>query len=150
MKKKVGNATRTKNQIRNSKSRGAQFEYSVFDSLKHKYKDLFLTKELGFVRQYDLISDTHRVAIECKFHKSISWNRAKKWYYKLEDKAPKLYFCYLIFKSNQQPVLVMFRYGKGELSCMEFEDYFKTSFVKHKGHYRITVTNPKRHNPYPL
>ena len=123
---------RSKNQIRGSKSKGAQFEYSVKDSLEHVFKDIVLTKELGFVRQYDLISKKHNIAIECKFHKSLSWNKCVKFFTKLEDKAKVFKKHYLIFKSNRQPVLVMYRYYKDKsVRVCSFEDYFGVQFVTH-------------------
>jgi len=115
---------------RSAKTKGNQFEYSVKDSLEVIYKDILLTKELGFVRQYDLISKSHDIAIECKFHKTMSWNAAKKLFFKLEEKARVFKRHYLIFKTNRQPVLVMYR-DKTGLILMEFETFFGVPFVTH-------------------
>ena len=69
--KKVGNACRTKNQIRSSKARGSALEYDVWWSLKVKYPETLLTKQLGFQMQYDLRNDVEKFVVECKRHKSI-------------------------------------------------------------------------------
>jgi len=133
-KNKVGNACRTKNQIRNSKSRGSSMEYDTQESLQVLYPDIYRTSERGFCLQYDLRSDKHKVLVECKRLKGMSWNQAKKFLDKLEKikYATDLhkYDVYLVFKSNQQPALVM-TYDFGELRVMTFEDYFKTPFIKH-------------------
>lgn len=127
-KQKVGNACRTKSQIRNSKARGAGFEYDVLHNLQRTFPDLYLTSKQGFVQQIDLLDDVAKVAVECKRHKSISWNQAKKWFKKLESVSPEDYRCMLVFKSNQQPVLYMAR--NSAIGVKEFEEAFG-KFEKH-------------------
>ena len=134
-KKKVGNACRTRNQIRGSKSRGAQGEYSVADSLRPIYPDILVTKQLGFVEQYDLISKENKIAIECKFHKKLSWNECVKIFKKLEKNSPTDYTNYLIYKTNFQPVLVMYRTPPeyDTIAVREFKTIFNVDFIKHTG-----------------
>ena len=93
----------------------------------------------GFQLQYDLESDNS--VFECKRLKGLSWNQAVKFFEKLESKAPFVTVgsftlpkrCYLLFKSNNQPCLVMGRLlPDDDLICiMTFEDYFNTPFLKH-------------------
>ena len=141
-KKSIGNAVRSKTQIRNSKAKGSQFEYDVLESLQQIYPDMYLTSKQGFQQQYDLRDDNSCIVVECKRHKSISWNQAEKWFKKLRDKAPKQYEYYLIFKSNQQPVLVMYEtfdidegehnvFFKKSILVEKFESYFGVPFKKH-------------------
>ncbi len=138
-KKMVGNACRTRNQIRNSKSSGSSFEYNALESLQVIYPDAYLTKQRGFQLKWDIQDDNAKVIWECKRLKSMSWNQAEKFLDKLSLLAPKLYKYYLLFKSNFQPCLVMYRETKqlmdtqfiSIVNVMKFEDYFSTPFVKH-------------------
>jgi hypothetical protein len=109
--------------VSSRKSKGAQFEYNIQDLLKEIYSDILLTKELGFQLQYDLVSNNSKIAIECKFHRSMTWNECVKLFNKLESKAPKGYNCFLIFKTNRQPVLVMYKIS-GKIYCISFEDLY--------------------------
>lgn len=115
---------------RTAKSKGNSFEYDCQESLKKGFSDIYRTAERGFQRQYDLRSDGGLVVFECKRLKGMSWNQAKKYFIKLESVAPVGYDRYLLFKSNQQPCLVMYRYGG--ILVEEFETCFEGKFVKHK------------------
>jgi len=117
--------------IRTSKSKGAQFEYSVFDSLKPSMPNILLTKQLGFVSQYDLVDHTREIVIECKRHKAVSWNELLAWFLKLERVCPAMYKPYLMVKANRQPVLVMQRLIQNShmVVLVEFEDTFNTPFL---------------------
>lgn len=123
---------RTKGQIRGAKSKGSQFEMDVEASLQQKYPDCFRTHERGYVQQYDLKSDKEQFAVECKRLKGISWNQAKKYFHKLMTVKPTNYEPLLIFKANQQPVLVMFMDETYSISVKEFENYFGVPFIKHE------------------
>ena len=125
-KKKVGNACRTKNQIRNSKSRGSGFEYDCQESLKQIYEDVYLTKQRGFQLQYDLTTDKYKIVFECKRLKGISWNQLRKIYLNLEKVKPDDYTYYVLFKSNNQPCLVF----NGRMIRL-FENIFGVPFKKH-------------------
>jgi len=103
------------------------------DSLKPKYPDIKITKQLGFVSQYDLIDDTKKIVIECKCHKGFSWNELEKYYLKLKEKRPEGYLPIIVFKSNRQPVLVMATLPKIGLSIGTFEKYLGVGFIKHTG-----------------
>ncbi len=115
--------------VRSAKSKGSAFEYDTQHNLKPLFPDILLTKELGFVRQFDLVSEKSSVAIECKFHKKLSWNACKKFFVKLEDKAKEYKRHFLIYKTNFQPVLVMYRDYK-TIRVTEFKDIFKREFKK--------------------
>ena len=106
-------------------------ELNTEHSLKAVYSDIKRMGGEGQYLQYDLISERNLVVFECKFHKSISWNEAKKYFHKLITKKPTDYEPYLIFKSNQQPVLVMYL-TEGRLTVREFEAVFGVVFEKHK------------------
>jgi hypothetical protein len=121
--------TRTKTQIRGSKSKGSQFEYDVLHNLQRTQPNMYLTSKQGFVQQIDLLDDTTKFAVECKRHKSISWKQAKNWFEKLEGVAPEGYDCMLVFKANHLPVLCMVRHDNLIL-MFEFEDLYG-EFEKH-------------------
>lgn len=82
----------------------------------------------GFQAQYDL--DSTFAAYECKRLKGISWNQALKYYNKLKTVVEKRSY-YLLFKSNQQPCLVMTEDINNQVVVKTFEDYFGTLFLKH-------------------
>jgi len=118
--------------IRAAKAKGSAFEYNCQASLKVIYPDIYRTSERGFQLQYDLRSDEGSVVFECKRLKGMSWNQAKKYLFKLQQKAPEGYYCYLLFKSNQQPCLVMYQIPGLGYFVAEFQDTFKVPFIKHK------------------
>jgi len=133
---------RTKQQIRSSKAKGSALEYKVKESLEKFYFSLrskgnivSLTKELGFQDQYDVKIWRHEskeyIAIECKDHKVISWNQAKKWFLKLEKVTPGAGKHYLVFHTNRQPHLVMFR--DDGIVVQEFEELFGVKCQRWKG-----------------
>ena len=92
---------------RTAKAKGSSFEYDCQESLQDIYPDIYRTAERGFQRQYDLRSDEHKVVFECKRLKGMSWNQAKKFFLKLQEKKPDGYTGGLLFQSNRQPCLVM-------------------------------------------
>lgn len=116
--------------VRAAKSKGSQFEYDCQESLSAIMPDIYRTSERGFQLQYDLRSDAHRCVVECKRLKALSWNQAKKYWLKLKANAPEDYTPYLLFKSNQQPCLVMCM--DPLLNVREFEEVFRVPFIKHK------------------
>jgi hypothetical protein len=118
--------------VRAAKSKGSNLEYDVCYSLNKKYPDTYLTKQLGFQQQQDVRNDKSKFVIECKRLKSISWNQCVKFLDKLRSVAPKDYDCYLVFKSNQQPALVMYRFDELPIMIKKFEDVFQIPFLKHE------------------
>lgn len=116
--------------VRAAKSKGAQMEYNTQFSLNEAGYNFFRTSERGFQLQYDLQDDNYKAVIECKFLKTITWNQAKAFFLKLCSKAPENYETYLIYKTNQQPVLVMYN-DEEKLVVAEFEDVFNVPFLKH-------------------
>lgn len=125
--------------VRSAKNKGSQAEYSCRDSLLPIMPDILLTKQLGFVSQYDLVSHVHKTVFEVKRHKCFTWNELVGWFKKLEKNAPIDYSSVLLFQANHQPCLIMLRSmeNRGELHVMEFEKYYKTPFVKHKGTKKV-------------
>jgi len=117
--------------VRAAKSKGSNLEYDVCYSLNKGYPDTYLTKQLGFQQQQDVRNDKSKFVIECKRLKSISWNQCVKFLEKLRSVSPIGYGCYLIFKSNQQPALVMW-YNGIEYTIREFDKVFKIPFLKHE------------------
>lgn len=117
--------------VRSAKSKGSQFEYACQYSLSKLYPEIWRTSERGFQLQYDL--ECNSFVFECKRLKALSWNQAVKFIEKLEKVCPEDKRPFLLFKSNQQPCLVMYRtlVNPHTLIVMEFEDYFLTPFVKH-------------------
>lgn len=118
--------------VRSAKSKGSQFEYDCQYSLSKLYPEIYRTSERGFQLQYDLECDTR--VFECKRLKSMSWNQAVKFYLKLEGKTPKGKYPVLLFKSNQQPCLAMYRANMQVSNIIivgTFEDVFMTTFEKH-------------------
>lgn len=113
-----------------AKVKGAKLEYDVQYSLSSIYPDIYRTAERGFQMQYDLRSDNHKVAIECKRLKGISWNQLIKIYKKLCTKAPIFYETYVIFKSNQQPCLVFYK-DNLVYTIKEFDTVFNRTLQNH-------------------
>lgn len=114
--------------IRSAKTKGNQHEYSVYDSLKPIYPNIKLTKQLGFVQQYDLIDEVKGFVIECKRLKGFSWNELTAYFEKLVSKSNGKK-CYLIFRGNRQPCLVMHLDAHLETTVKTFENVFNTPFV---------------------
>jgi len=109
-----------------AKVKGRQFEYDVEASLQVLYPDCYMTHEKGYITQYDLKSDTAKLAIECKRIHGISWNQLNLIYDKLNRMKPDKYRPLVIFKSNLQPPLVY----DGSM-IISFVRYFCTPFIKH-------------------
>ena len=125
---------RTKNQIRGSKSKGSQFEYNVQASLLPLYPDIYLTKQLGFQRQFDVCNDKgdDKLAIECKKERNTTWNQAKKYLDKLMQVTEPTHCRLLVYRCNNMPIMVMWRDIQGTYLQTEFELYFGVPFIKHK------------------
>ena len=116
--------------VRSAKAKGSSFEYDCQHSLNQRMHDVWRTSERGFQLQYDL-EDSSSI-YECKRLKSMSWNQAKKFFYKLKEiSIPKGKSPWLLFKSNRQPCLVMFEDTYEVLSVVEFKDAFGCDFEKH-------------------
>lgn len=118
--------------VRSAKQKGSQFEYDCAASLRQKYPGILLTKQQGFVQQYDLVDNTRELAFECKRLKSLSWNQAMKIFNELERYAPTGYECYLLIQCNHQPCLVMIRTCTDRLLIREFDAEFGVPFIKHE------------------
>lgn len=118
--------------IRSAKNKGSQFEMNCEHSLRAIYSDVRRMGGEGQYLQYDLRSDKHKIVIECKRLAGLSWNQAKKFLLKLQEKAPEGYYSYLLFKSNQQPCLAMYMTDDKKYFVTEFETEFNTQFIKHK------------------
>lgn len=114
--------------VRAAKAKGSSFEYDCQHNLKKLFPEIYRTSERGFQLQYDLECD--KAVFECKRLKGISWNQAKKFFFKLKDKSPEGKDCYLMFQSNRQPALVMHQFN-GELLVREAEDLFAIRWEKH-------------------
>lgn len=121
--------------VRSAKSKGSSFEYSCRDSLRQIMPDILLTKQLGFVSGYDLVSHDQKKVFECKRHRAFSWNELKKTFLKLEKNAPPSYSSFLLFQANHQPCLVMFvsQQYAGMLCVASFDVYYNAPFIKHVG-----------------
>ena len=144
-------------EISNRKSKGSQFEMSVRDSLVQKYLDVILTKQEGYVKQYDIWIPSAKIAIECKRHKGFSWNELEKYFLKLEKRIQankdendtSVYTPYLIFQGNHQPCLVMCNFyipneiitSFNSIIIKKFEDIFEIPFIKHKGNKKLWKWN---------
>ena len=111
------------------KSKGSQFEMNCRYSLFKVMPSIIRLGSEGFQLQYDLESDTS--VFECKRLKGMSWNQAVKFFIKLETKSPFGKKPYLLFKSNRQPCLVMYKDDKSQITVKRFEDVFNVMFEKH-------------------
>ena len=119
--------------VRTAKIKGSQFEYACFDSLKQALPNIRLTKQLGFVGQYDLIDEASCKIFECKRLRGISWNQLLKFYIKLKQVAPDNYSCFILFQSNHQPCLVFHQdQFLKDLCIKSFIDCFQIPFIKHE------------------
>ena len=123
--------------VRTAKNKGASAEYDFLESLQARYPECYLTKQRGFQLQYDIQCDNPPMVFEVKRLKGMSWNQAEGFFYKLESVAKSGYKCFLLFKSNHQPALVLCRNEKGKLMIQTFEVYFETVFKKHTPIQRI-------------
>ena len=138
--------------VRYAKSKGSNFEYNVHASLLPKYPTIYLTKQLGFQRQFDLCDDTNYICIECKKERNTTWNAAKKYLDKLISVSPTKtnkdsiisikYSSYLVYRCNNMPIMVMYKTGpiNGKYVQMEFQDFFEVPFIKHKSSRAPKVT----------
>ncbi len=128
-----------------AKIKGSCFEYDALESLQAVYPDAYLTKQRGFCLQWDIQDNHAKVVFECKRLKGMSWNQAEKFLNKLSELAPKMYKYYLLFKSNQQPCLVMYRKDVQLLDeqfisivrVEKFETFFNVKFLKHTPIQRV-------------
>lgn len=111
-----------------AKDKGNRFEYDVEYSLKPRYPDIRALEKRGFARGYDLASSEHMIAIECKFHRAITWNELVKIFNTIRERAAD-YQVLVVFKTNMQPVLVF----NGKM-ITTFADWFNVPFqVRPKG-----------------
>lgn len=122
--------------VRSAKAKGSSFEYDCQYSLQQwTNKPVTRTSERGFQLQYDLAIgedlDNPIFVIECKRLKGMSWNQAVKFFEKLESVAPVTSIPYLLFQSNHQPCLVMFRQYGCNITVQTFDDFFMMKFEKH-------------------
>jgi hypothetical protein len=117
--------------VSNKAKKGNPFERDCEYSLTAKYIDIKRTHETGYILQYDLVSNNDKIVWECKFHRHITWNEAVKYLDKLKKIAPQGYQSVLLFKSNQQPCLVMTEHNTNNKVVMTFEDYYNLPFQKH-------------------
>ena len=106
-----------------ARKKGNSLEYDVEYSLKPIYSDIKTTERRGFAQGFDLIAEQKNTVFECKFHKSITWNELVKIYEILRSRTQEAVFHWVIFKTNQQPVLVFD--GK---SIRLFKDIFGVEF----------------------
>lgn len=117
--------------VRTAKSKGNTFEYDVEYNLKKIFPNIKLLERRGFVTGMDLKDESRDVAVECKFHKAISWNELVGYYNKLTERS-KMKYNFVVFKTNRQPVLVYNGY-----SVTTFTLFFGYVFEKRpKGHTR--------------
>jgi len=108
----------------NKAKKGNPFERDVAYSLIQAGFDVEIlgdnSKSIDIIAQ----SKASRYAIECKFHRSFTWNKAVKYFKKIPKKSGlQMQEPLLIFKSNRQPVLVMHQKGNG-ISVTTFDGFF--------------------------
>jgi Holliday junction resolvase len=85
------------------------------------------------IKGIDLIftnSDYIQHAVECKRHKGFTWNQLVKYFKKTLEQADKqgIKHSLLIFKGNNQPVLVMIK-TEEKLMVTEFEYFFGSKWI---------------------
>ncbi len=96
------------------------------------------TKGIDLISQ-DSDKSVNPYAIECKFHKSFSWNEIVKIYEKTRITVAKHlpnHFPIVVFKSNQQPPLVMYKVGDSYF-IQEFITYFNCKFLNIPKGYKV-------------
>lgn len=120
--------------------KGNPFEYDTAYSLQQN--NFEVNRIDDNTKGIDLIAtgEEQTLFIECKFHQKFTWNELIKIFHKtfttsqsINREARPL----LIFKSNQQPVLVMFLHTLGIPTIMEFKHYFKTEWSKRPKGYKL-------------
>lgn len=117
--------------------KGTPYERNIEASLRQLYPDTRRTHEIGYILQYDIISDIGKKAIECKRIRGISWNQLIKFYKKLVQVAPKGYECYISFQCNHQPSLIFGVDETGKYYIRTFQDIFNVPFIKHIPTHRV-------------
>jgi len=126
----------------NKSSKGTPFEKDVAYSLIQAGCDVIWLGDNS--KSLDIIAkrDGKTYYIECKFHKSFTWNKAEKFFRKLiksNIKDPEEFVPLLIYKSNLQPVLVM-RDEREGLTVTKFESYFGSKYEKRPKGWKIWKT----------
>ena len=74
------------------RSKGNQFEYECEHNLKKMFQTVKTLERRGFAKGWDITcnnSDISQVVVECKNHKSMSWNEMVKTLKNLIDKKPE-------------------------------------------------------------
>ena len=124
--------------VRSAKLKGSQFEYDCVHSLKKAYPqcNVYLTKELGFQKQYDICIEfdkSFKHFVECKRLKGISWNQLMNLHKKLKEVTADNIDNrrYILFQSNFQPCLVFYNNHKNIFRIETFKSYFHVGFEKH-------------------
>ena len=120
--------------------KGNPFEYDTAYSLQQA--GYVVNRIDDNTKGVDLIASINDLtfAIECKFHKKFSWNAIEKIFLKTEEyvktNLQEETITFFIFKSNQQPVLIMHR-DLGDLVIQKFEDFFEAPWSKRPKGYKI-------------
>jgi hypothetical protein len=118
---------------RSAKNKGSKHELLVKDSLKPLWDDIQRYGGEGFAAQFDLSSEKYASLIECKFHAYLGWKELIRYFEKLvRIAAPLGKTPYLIYKTNGQPVLVMYMDGSGITTVQEFASHFGVPFLKER------------------
>lgn len=124
--------------------KGNPFEYNVAYSLIQAGLDVRRIDDN--TAGVDLVADDQdkdmHYYIECKHHKGFSWNELIKIFEKTKKIAqPKRYTPLVVFRSNRQPVLVMYEMPYfNDMVIMTFEGYWATPFIKRPKGYKIWDT----------
>jgi hypothetical protein len=99
------------------------------------------------IRNSDVNSDMiiKPTVIECKFHKKFSWNEVVKIYEKTKKTAEKYLpnsYPVVVFKSNQQPPLIMYTVTNYYI-VQEFTAYFGCKFDNIPKGYKVWKEDKK-------
>lgn len=130
--------------------KGNPFEKDCLYNLdKLKFKCKLLNDNYPGV---DIIAEgeNYGYVIECKNHKSFTWNELIKILKKTQENTEKLfpfdikseevpYYSMVIFKPKRTPVLILSDYGDSPPFIMTFEDFFHTKFEKRPKGWRWYV-----------
>jgi len=83
--------------------------------------------------------------VECKHHKGFSWNELIKYFNKTKKHCTGSIKPMLIFRANNQPVLIMLEQGDSKV-VLEYNDFFMTAWSKRPTGYKLWKNNESSEN----
>lgn len=120
--------------------KGNPFEYDTAYSLQQAHYTVNRIDDNS--KGLDLIAKRNGITfhIECKFHKGFSWNQLTKIFDKTYETSLNISpdaIPIVVFKANQQPVLVMYLGAFNNLIVTQFNSYFGVEWSKRPKGFKL-------------